>query len=287
MLATRDVLAQPKDGYNLLLCTHFESINRAVYRNAQFELSDLAPISLISKYYYGLALANAVPATDLSGLHRLCQGASRRDQLRHHRLRIGAGDLRAPARTARRHRHEPRALSRRRARRCRTCCPGACSSSSRRCSRSSRTANDGKLKILGVSSTERLEAAPNVPTLREQGIDFVRFGWLGICAAAGTPPPIIDRLHNAHRDDRRLAGLPRGDRARRLDPRRVEPRRNCERSSCRPAPTSKRRSRSSGCSRSSDAENTPPRPPPYRLRNPLPCASIRAASPAPTGSRRA
>jgi tripartite-type tricarboxylate transporter receptor subunit TctC len=51
MLATRDVLAQPKDGYNLLLCTHFESINRAVYRNAQFELSDLAPISLISKYY--------------------------------------------------------------------------------------------------------------------------------------------------------------------------------------------------------------------------------------------
>ena len=65
MLATRDVLAQPKDGYNLLLCTHFESINRAVYRNAQFELSDLAPISLISKYYYGLALANAVPATDL------------------------------------------------------------------------------------------------------------------------------------------------------------------------------------------------------------------------------
>ena len=27
MLATRDVLAQPADGYNLLLCTHFESIN--------------------------------------------------------------------------------------------------------------------------------------------------------------------------------------------------------------------------------------------------------------------
>src|ERR1700744_6028223 len=47
MLATRDVLSQPKDGYNLLLCTHFESINRAVYRNAQFELSDLAPISRI------------------------------------------------------------------------------------------------------------------------------------------------------------------------------------------------------------------------------------------------
>ncbi len=64
MLATRDVLGQPRDGYTLLLCTHFEPINVAVYKNAQFALSDLAPISLIAKYYYGLALANAIPADD-------------------------------------------------------------------------------------------------------------------------------------------------------------------------------------------------------------------------------
>src|SRR5579884_4017746 len=64
MVATRDVLAQPRDGYTLLLCTHFESINTAVYRTPGFQLADLAPISLIAKYYYGLALANAVPATD-------------------------------------------------------------------------------------------------------------------------------------------------------------------------------------------------------------------------------
>src|SRR5690348_10100697 len=32
MLATRDVLAQPRDGYNLLLCTHFESINTVLYK---------------------------------------------------------------------------------------------------------------------------------------------------------------------------------------------------------------------------------------------------------------
>ena len=57
MVATRDVLSQPRDGYTLLLCTHFESINTAVYKNIQFKLSDLAPISLIAKYYYGLALA--------------------------------------------------------------------------------------------------------------------------------------------------------------------------------------------------------------------------------------
>src|SRR5919198_1279965 len=70
MLATRDVLAQPADGYNLLLCTHFESINTAVYRNPQYKLGDLAPISLVSKYYYGITLSNSVPADDLDSFIR-------------------------------------------------------------------------------------------------------------------------------------------------------------------------------------------------------------------------
>ena len=53
---------------------------------------------------------------------------------------------------------------------------------------------DNQINLVGVSSPERLKEAPQVPTLREQGIDFVRFGWLGICAGAGTPQPILDRL---------------------------------------------------------------------------------------------
>src|SRR6195256_4152752 len=56
MVATREALAQPRDGYTLLLCTHFESINIAVYKNPQYKLSDLAPISLVSQYFYGIGL---------------------------------------------------------------------------------------------------------------------------------------------------------------------------------------------------------------------------------------
>src|SRR5262245_48656464 len=62
MLATRDVLAQPADGHNLLLCTHFESINTVLYKNPGFRLADIAPISLIAKYYYGIAVSNSIPA---------------------------------------------------------------------------------------------------------------------------------------------------------------------------------------------------------------------------------
>jgi tripartite-type tricarboxylate transporter receptor subunit TctC len=52
----------------------------------------------------------------------------------------------------------------------------------------------GQLKILAVSAAERLHNLPEIPTLSERGIDFVRFGWLGICAGAGTPRPILDVL---------------------------------------------------------------------------------------------
>src|SRR6187397_3068301 len=126
MVATRDVLSQPRDGYTLLLCTHFEAINTAAYKNVQFKLSDLAPISLIAKYYYGVALANTVPADTIETFVQ----------------------------------YEAK-----------------------------------QIKILAVSAPERLKNLPDIPTLTEKGIDFVRFGWLGICAGAGTPQPIIERLH--------------------------------------------------------------------------------------------
>src|SRR5207253_5784358 len=41
-----------------------------------------------------------------------------------------------------------------------------------------------QLKLLAVSASERLKSLPEVPTLKEMGIDYVRYGWLGICAAA-------------------------------------------------------------------------------------------------------
>ena len=52
-----------------------------------------------------------------------------------------------------------------------------------------------QLKIIATTSPERLKNLPDVPTLKEKGFDFVRFGWLGVCAGAGTPEPIIKTLN--------------------------------------------------------------------------------------------
>jgi len=54
---------------------------------------------------------------------------------------------------------------------------------------------DKQLKILATTSPERLKGMADVPTLKEKGIDYVRYGFLGICAAKGTPQPILDLLN--------------------------------------------------------------------------------------------
>ncbi len=54
----------------------------------------------------------------------------------------------------------------------------------------------GKVRALAVTSAKRLESMPNVPTVAESGVPgFEVVSWQGIFAPAGTPKPIIDKLH--------------------------------------------------------------------------------------------
>jgi tripartite-type tricarboxylate transporter receptor subunit TctC len=55
-----------------------------------------------------------------------------------------------------------------------------------------------KLRALGVTTTQRLPALANIPTLVEQGHgDMVFSFWSGVLAPAGTPPAIVARLNDA------------------------------------------------------------------------------------------
>ncbi len=116
MIATRDVLSQPRDGYTWLLCTHFEPINPALYKTAQFKQVVQELVAGRVQFYVSPTLA-ILPQYQA-----------------------------------------------------------------------------GQLKILAVSAPQRLKNLSEIPTLIERGVDFVRYGWLGICAGAGTPQPILDLL---------------------------------------------------------------------------------------------
>jgi tripartite-type tricarboxylate transporter receptor subunit TctC len=54
---------------------------------------------------------------------------------------------------------------------------------------------EGKLRVLGVTTTARVGSAPDIPTLAEAGLaGFELVAWQGVVAPAGVPRPIIDRL---------------------------------------------------------------------------------------------
>jgi tripartite-type tricarboxylate transporter receptor subunit TctC len=178
MIATRDMLSQPRDGYTLLLCTHFEAINTAAYKNVQFKLERSRAISLIAKYYYGLALANVIPADTIETFVQYAPGPSRRGDVRHHRRRLGAGDPGAAAGkltgiTMNRipFRGGPQVV--------RKWWPAR--RFLRLADAGDRAAiRDKQLKILAVSAPERLKNL-DIPTLTE-GHRFRAVRWLGICA---------------------------------------------------------------------------------------------------------
>ena len=195
IVATRDLIAQPADGYTLLLCTHFDAINSAVYRDPGFKLGELAPVALIEKYYYGLALSNAVPANDFRSFiayakaHRgevtyatVGTGSAQEVIARQLEKITGVTMNRIPFRGGIQVVQELIA--------------GRIGFYVSPTLAIYPQYQAKQLKILAITSPERVAGLPEVPALKEFGISFDRFGWLGICAAAGTPAAIINTLHD-------------------------------------------------------------------------------------------
>lgn len=57
---------------------------------------------------------------------------------------------------------------------------------------------NGSLKALAMTSAERSDALPDVPTIAESGYpEYETSPWFGLFAPAGTPDAVLERLHEA------------------------------------------------------------------------------------------
>ncbi|MGA8816423.1 MAG: tripartite tricarboxylate transporter substrate binding protein [Xanthobacteraceae bacterium] len=194
MIALNDVLAQPADGYSLSFCTYFDAINSLLYKNVSYKLADIAPITLVSKYYYLMALAKSVPVDTFKEFVSYAKahpgdilygtvGAGSTQELVAHELEKTAGIrmTKVPFKGANEITQEmlagrvhfqvgpPIAIG--------------------------PFYQSGKLKVLATTSPQRLKSFPNIPALTELGYPLTPYGWLGVCAKAGTPKPIVDLLN--------------------------------------------------------------------------------------------
>lgn len=61
--------------------------------------------------------------------------------------------------------------------------------------------DEGKLRVLGVSTGRRSAAMPDIPTVAEAGLPgFDATPWLGVSAPAGTPMSVVETLNKALRE---------------------------------------------------------------------------------------
>lgn len=56
---------------------------------------------------------------------------------------------------------------------------------------------DKRLRILAVAAEKRAEVLPDVPTMKEQGVDFVAAPWFGFQGPKGLPADIVQKMNAA------------------------------------------------------------------------------------------
>jgi len=193
-LAANDVMSRGRDGYDLLLCTYFDAVNTLFYKTLHYKLEDLVGITLIARYAYTVAFANALPIDTFPQLVAYAKqhpgeinyghlGVSSTQNLLAKRLEKLAG----VQMTAIPYKGSTEATQ------------GIMAGGNHMYIGppigSIPLYQAKKLKILAVTGDERLPAIPEVPTLKESGVPLVAYAWLGVCGGAGIPKSVIDLLN--------------------------------------------------------------------------------------------
>jgi tripartite-type tricarboxylate transporter receptor subunit TctC len=195
MLATTDVLSRPRDGYSLLACTYFDPVNTLLYKKASYKVSDIMPVSLIAKYDYAIAVSPKIPAKTFNELGQYAKANP--GKLNYGHLGIGSTQNILAKRLEKTTGMKMTAI------------PYKGAADALQEIVAGRLDlfigppvvvmplfEAKKVNVLAVTGKERLSAAPEISTLTESGIPLVAFAWLGICAGAGTPQPVIDFLNS-------------------------------------------------------------------------------------------
>lgn len=198
IIAAEAAANSPADGYTLFMtATTTLSVNPATYKKLPYKVEDFAPISLIGKMAYTFGVSNTVPVNTLKEF--IDYTKARPGQLNYGTVGLGGsthiftklveGALGVKMQDVI-YKGSPPALTDLFAGTIQVYADGVISSLP--------FYQDKKMKILAVSSEQRLKAAPEIPTFTELGYpSVVLYSYYGVLAPAKTPKPIIDKLNAA------------------------------------------------------------------------------------------
>jgi tripartite-type tricarboxylate transporter receptor subunit TctC len=197
-VATEMVAKAPPDGLTLLFTTSALAINASLYKNLGYDaLRDLAPVSVLCESPNLLVANPALPAKDVGELVALAR--AKPGQLNYSSAGAGtsqhlAGEL-FKARTHTDIVHVPYkgtspSLT--------AVVAGEVQFSFANVPAILGHVKSGRLRPLAVVGAKRSELMPDVPTMKEAGVEGVEMPvWYALLAPAGTPQEIINALHAA------------------------------------------------------------------------------------------
>ena len=185
------------DGYTLLMATTgTHTINPGLYRNMPFDaVRDFVPITIIASVPNLLVVHPSVPAKDVKELIALAKsqpgkmnfasfGHGTSNHLSGELLKSVAGiDVaHVPYKSA------PQAVL--------ELVGGQVNFAFVNAPLALPQVRAGKLRALAVTGAQRSPAVPELPTMKEAGLDFVVESWYGLMAPAGTPQAAIRRIYD-------------------------------------------------------------------------------------------
>ena len=194
-IGTAAVANAPGDGYMLLLTSISLAANPSLYRKLAFDPQrDLAPIVLIANSPSILVVNPSLPVNSLGEL--VAQLKARPGALNYASYGAGSGPHLAAGLfqdvTGTRMQHVPYGGGN-------PATMGVLRGEVHLLFAGSLAVlpliQSGGLKALAIAAEQRAAALPDVPTFREQGIDYLTGTWFGLLAPAKTPPEIITLLN--------------------------------------------------------------------------------------------
>jgi tripartite-type tricarboxylate transporter receptor subunit TctC len=194
-LGADQVARSEPDGYTLLMATSTTlAINKTLYRKLPYDpVKDFTPIALVAGVPFALIINPSIPAATLSEFIAYAKSkpglayGSAGNGSPHH---LGAEMLKTAAGIEIRHvpyrGSVPAMLD---------VIAGHIPFMVMDLQPALPQMRDGKIRILGVTTPNRVAAAPEIPTLAEGGLaGFELVAWQGVVAPAGLPRTIVDRL---------------------------------------------------------------------------------------------
>jgi tripartite-type tricarboxylate transporter receptor subunit TctC len=196
-LATHAVVRSAPDGYTLLIASFGLAANPSLYKKLGFEpQTDLEPITLIANSPTVLAVPMSLPVSSLSEF--IAYVKARPGELNYGSYGVGSsphlGAGLFMSMTGTKMVHVPYGGGG----------PAAVGLMTNQVQALFSSVvpvlgmlRGGTLKAIAIAADRRSELLPNLPTFKEQGLDYQTGTWYGLFTPAKTPPAIIETLHRA------------------------------------------------------------------------------------------